>query len=329
MDDRSRTNLCRNLSVTAAMLATLGLGGCPDADRPAYVSTPGYSSAIEYHASTGRLLIGDYHDGAVRTVDPRRSDQRLLLAPHSDGRRRALRIKVDAARDRLWILDNGDVHVYAMTTARLIRRIELPAWIFGPAHYSCLPDMALDQAGAAFISSNAQTMLWRIDPLSLEVTQLEIDVDADRHKEIGFTGLAFSADGRTLFAVSAAQGSLWRLDAGTRQAAKIHLSAPIWGACAVTALPADHASVRDGRVVLLVPGGFRSGVYRVDVSADLERAEVTKVLAASAAAVSTGVALTTDVAYLLDSRLSEHPDFFGDAWPEVGSALIAPIRLGR
>ena len=80
-------------------------------------------------------------------------------------RRDVLRIREDLLRNRLWVLTPKEVRVYntATTGKRLIRKIALPNWSVVGFRNVCMPDMALDRAGSAFISSNGQARLLRID----------------------------------------------------------------------------------------------------------------------------------------------------------------------
>jgi hypothetical protein len=141
-----------------------------------------------------------------------------------------LRIRPEVQRNRLWLLDHAAVSVYDNTTGRLIRRVQLPGWIFVLRQFSCPPDLAIDPSGSAMVSSNVLPVLWRIDGERFEVTQLELALDADMDKDVGFSGLAFASDG-TLFAESGILGSLWQIDVRASSAKKLASSAPAGSAC--------------------------------------------------------------------------------------------------
>ena len=129
-------------------------------------------------------------------------------------------VRVDPARNRLWVLDLEVISVYDNTNGRRLRRIVLPEWIVLPQRYSCLPDLALDSAGTAFVSSNVLPVLWRIDPQRYEVTRIELALDTDNDKDVGFTGLSFTGDG-TLLAAGAMAAALWQIDPSAASARKI------------------------------------------------------------------------------------------------------------
>lgn len=150
--------------------------------------------------------------------------------------REALRVQVDRARGTRWELDWGNAYAYDIATGQLIRRVSLTGANLSGAHEACRPDMLLNRFGTVIISSNAQPSLWRISPSRFEIERFDIEVDSDQDKDFGFSGLAWSPGERELFAVSAATGTLWRIDLATAKASKVELSAPIPGACGLASI---------------------------------------------------------------------------------------------
>jgi hypothetical protein len=156
--------------------------------------------------------------------------------------------------------------------------LTLPGWQWVGAPYSCLPDLALGPKGEAVISSNIVPTLWRIDPETLAVSVHPLTLDTDTDKDVGFSGLAYSARDAAFFAVSGVHGSLWRIDPLLRRAQKVALSAPIHKACglAVSAGSARPAisqggvcvrTMQDDWIVSLAPDQ-RSGHVRRASCAD-------------------------------------------------------------
>jgi hypothetical protein len=143
-----------------------------------------------------------------------------------------LRVQLDRIRERGWILTPEGVRVFDIKTRQTTGTIPLPGWQWVGETFSCLPALALGPKGEALISSNAVATLWRIDPETLAVSKHEPVLDADTDKDVGFTGLAYSAEEEAFFAVSD-YGALWRIDPLFARAQKIALSAPIPKACGV------------------------------------------------------------------------------------------------
>jgi hypothetical protein len=170
---------------------------------------------------------------------------------HEDGLP-ILRFQKDAARDRGWILAPSGVLVFDFKTRSTTAHVSLPEWTFAGEEFTCLPDLALGPKGEALISSNVVPTLWRIDPVTLAVSRHELLLDADTTKDVGFTGLTYSAQQGAFFAVSHF-GALWRIDPLLRRAQKIPLSAPIAKACGVQIRPTK------GRFLSLCVGGPQGG----------------------------------------------------------------------
>jgi len=148
----------------------------------------------------------------------------------------------DSARGRVWSLAQSGVVLEVNGTETLV---SLPDWPWAyPEYAGCLPDLALGPRGDVIVTSNVAPILWRVDAQSLAVTQHRLALNDDHDKEIGFTGLVYAAQQDAYFAVSAAHGSLWRIDAQLRKARKVMLSEPLRGACAVRLEPSAQRLTR-------------------------------------------------------------------------------------
>jgi hypothetical protein len=145
----------------------------------------------------------------------------------------AMRYQVDARRERVWWLTAQGVLVKRPGSAERTL-VSIPGWTWAAVRSACWPDLALAPGGEAVITSNVLPIVWKIDPETLSVTEHPLALDADADKDVGFSGLMYSAEHGAYFAVSAAHGSLWKIDADLRRGEKIALSAPIHHACRVT-----------------------------------------------------------------------------------------------
>lgn len=147
-----------------------------------------------------------------------------------------LRVRHDPQRERIWTLTHEGVSIYSARTRERIRQLALPGWHWAGEPYSCAPDLAIGPAGEALVTSDVAPTLWRVDPATFQVTRHELALDAERDRDVGFTGLAYSAERDAYFAVSFS-GSLWRLGASLEQASKVALSELLPGACGLHAGP--------------------------------------------------------------------------------------------
>ena len=195
-----------------------------------------------------------------------------ILKAHEQGEQRALRIKVDIAHNRLWVLGLKHVYVYDITGKQLIRRVALPDW--SVAGFVCSPDMALDPSGAAYIASNAESTLWKIDAEDFGIKAQELALHAGAHRDIGFGALTFAADG-ALYALTAHEGSLWRVDVARSHANKVELSERVFGACTLKAADQTKQGGLTSHVVLCAAAGRKNqNARQIVISPDFTRGRV-------------------------------------------------------
>lgn len=141
--------------------------------------------------------------------DANRARYKDLLDKLDRGNQRVVRLRVDVARDRIWVLSLDRVHVYDAKSRSLIREVTLPDW--SVADFICPPDMALDHAGNALVSNNVQPRLLQIDANGFHTTEHQLKLVSPKRWDIGFGALAVGSDG-AIFGVSALAGTLWRID---------------------------------------------------------------------------------------------------------------------
>ena len=166
------------------LLAVTAIAGCGNIGKPSQNSPEGRA------------------DSAALPLDSQQTSDRDIL-----------RTREDVLHNRLWVLTLDEVRVYntAPTGKKLIRKIALPNWSVVGFRNVCMPDMALDRAGSAVISSNGQARLLRIDADRLELKDFAISFNEKEGRDIGFGALAFAGDG-TLLARTTPGGILWKID---------------------------------------------------------------------------------------------------------------------
>jgi hypothetical protein len=143
--------------------------------------------------------------------------------------------RTDTARSRLWVLDATGLALYDSVNRRRLRHVELPGLFLAGSDDLCPPDLAFDAAGTVFVSSDVLPIIWRVEPERFEVTRIELALDADQNKDVGFTGLSFASDG-IVIAAGATFPSLWRIDLNRASASKIASYPPSAAACEPGAL---------------------------------------------------------------------------------------------
>jgi hypothetical protein len=96
-----------------------------------------------------------------------------------------------------------------------------------------MPDFVLDRSGSAFIASNGQARLTRIDADRFALEDYAISFREREGMDIGFGALAFAADG-TLFARTTPGGMLWKIDVARASATMTDV---------IKRLPADQCAI--------------------------------------------------------------------------------------
>ena len=157
------------------------------------------------------------------------------LRNEKQGGQDVLRVREDLVRNRLWVLTSSEVRVYntAATGKRLIRTIALPNWSVVGFRNVCMPDLVLDRSGSAFIASNGQARLMRIDADRFALKDYAISFRERDGMDIGFGALAFATDG-ALFARTTPGGMLWKIDLARSSATMTDV---------VKKLPADQCAI--------------------------------------------------------------------------------------
>ena len=178
-----------------------------------------------------------------------------------------IRSQVDAANGRIWWLTREGVFVHDAKTPQK-RFVPLPGWVSVDPAYACLAALALGPNGEALVTSNILPTVWKIDPETLAVSEYALVLDADQDKDMGFSGLVYSAEHAAYFAVSEL-GSLWRIDADLTRGEKVALSAPMAKPCGV-AVGSPPKAERLSR--LCVRG--QQGDWTVQVASDQRSASV-------------------------------------------------------
>lgn len=132
-----------------------------------------------------------------------------------------LRALADSNGAHRWELQWESLSLYDAATSRLIRRFPLEGAAQSSARGMCPPDIVEGAAGAVYVTSNIQPVLWRVHPGAARAEKLDLAIDQDHSRDFGFTGLSISADGSTLYGVSSTDGAAWRLEPRAAKAYKV------------------------------------------------------------------------------------------------------------
>jgi hypothetical protein len=328
----------RRVALAAAMLGLLA--ACDGPDRWTIADASFFPVAIDHWSDDRSFLVGSYEHGAVaRMSDNGILDDRPYL-PSSvaqDGRRRALRISVDGARDRLWVLDTDRVYVYSLRSRKLLLRIGLPHGA-QVTRAGCLPDMTFNPfTGTVYVADGREPTLHAIyeDSSTEALVRTELRLHGDGRGEIGrISALAVVPGPHALLAGSAETGTLWRVDPLTGEARRIEVkdASSLRGICALRAIaasPLSHTQRGDAPHEFYFTSMTSNALYGLVLQPSLEAGRAVALTRAQALESPIGIAPIGGYVVATSSQLDRHKDLGGAAAPLMPFRLVAmPAAIG-
>jgi sugar lactone lactonase YvrE len=187
-----------------------------------------FPEGIGYDQKTRTYYVGSAADGSIQAIC--NGIATWYQQSGTDGRTKALGIKVDSARDRIFIASGDGVYVYQLSQNLLLQKV-LMAEVFNGAT-SALNDFAIDRAGNAYVTDSFNPHILQIDAQTLNFTVFA-DVSAipfGRQNDMPYNlnGLVISKDGRELIMVKTNDGSLWRLNLLSKKVDQIELAESVF-----------------------------------------------------------------------------------------------------
>lgn len=302
-----------------ALIAALGLAGCVS-DEHDWIRSPAFGArlfpaAIDYWPEAGGLVFGDYGRGTVAVLPDSGGMPHTLLKIAAAARdRRVLRVRVDRAHGRLWVLTPRTAHVFDLKSRKTVARIAWPGAV--PSPLNCLPDLALDAQGNAYISDANRPVLYRAGYSRHELRTLHIRASEPPSPTavagLGFSALALHPNGSDLLAGSAASGTLWTVSAQTGAAREIRLSKNLKGICGLAVRPRGHDGRHSGEQVrLLATLGFSDRVAHVVLADPPAETQVALCRHLPFLDTPTSVVYVPNMAVIATSHLRTHRTFNG------------------
>ncbi|EIJ41022.1 hypothetical protein BegalDRAFT_0098 [Beggiatoa alba B18LD] len=206
----------QSMRLLGFLWAFVFLSGC-QAEQSAQTEQPFYPISVAYWAAQDVFLVGSYADASIQFVEANGTKHRQFQPAYSDGRQHALRLSVDNTRQRLWVLDQDNVSLYALNNQQLLQKIALPS------QAQCQPPLTalvLDNTGAAYLSGVNCTQIYRVDPNSMQVL-------AWGNVPKPLNALILNKSAQYLFGI-AHDGSLWRIAlANPQNVMTVQLNSPL------------------------------------------------------------------------------------------------------
>lgn len=271
-------------ALPAALLVVLFaalLSGCGPA-KPSFPDLKAYPVSVASWGTDGVYLVGTLQGGDIYLLQ---SGKRVLLDGGSNARRmNAVRLKIDEARSRLWVLDLDSVSVYALSQTGGVLLAKAPLTGIKQrsklALHPCFPDMEITDSGAVLITSNQTPSIVeaRLDNSArpeISIQQFELGRDGPGARlPFGLSAISMVDGTERLLAADARDGSLWLIAQSSWGATRVTVTNGLLeGACGI-APAAFRAEKHVGRLLYYVARGFRGGIVLVELTEDLSAAKV-------------------------------------------------------
>ena len=187
-----------------------------------------YPEGVALDHRSGILYVGSDDDGSLQAIE--HGVARVFQPAGTDGRTETLGLKVDEARDRLWVVTPAAVYVYQLADGLLLKRADLAsvATVATPG----LNDLALAADGTAYVTDSFNPLLLKIDGATLTLSVFRdlagrIPYGQQNDFRYNLNGIVVAPDGRALLAVKTNEGTLWRISLETDDIAPVALTEPV------------------------------------------------------------------------------------------------------
>lgn len=271
-----------------------------------------YPTGIDYPAKRRQLVFSDYA-GAVYSMHEDGWRVAKLLNVHAHDCARSLRVRVDDARNRLWVLSAAGICVFDLQSLRLVRHLPLGD-ISEYRLASELSDIALDAAGNAYVIEAAiDPVVYRFDTDGFAVT-----VSGGKGSPRGpavytprghpLNAITVTPDGKRVLYVDAYARALFAMDLATRLRTLVAMPHHLY---AVNGLAATPRALSMEGIDLYVLSAGNSVVSVVSMDGDFKSAHI-RVQAARHLDQPLSATWVHGTLWVTNSQILRHPDMNGD-----------------
>lgn len=284
-----------------------------------------YPTGIDYWPARQMMLFGDLA-GSIYSIRENGTRVAKLMDVTALDCARVTRLRVDAARSRLWVMSASGICVYDLQSLKLTRHLP----IGDMSRYRLtngLTDMALDAQGNAYaIDTGIDPVVYRIEAATFAVAAWNKAAPLDgpgvySPRHFPLNAIAVTPEGKHILYVNAYTGTLNVLDTGSKQQSMVSMSHKLY---AVNALVAAPSAASAGGIDLYAVSASNNSVTVVGLDGDLKtaraRAYATKHLDNPLAGTMVQGSL-----FVTNSRLLQHPEMNGDRDTRLSFSIA---RLG-
>ncbi len=300
-------------SVSLALV--LALCGCSSDKSVIDLQDKVYPTGIDHWPAKSAVIFGDF-GGSIYSIREDGTRVIRLMYIRDIDCARVTRIRVDEARNRLWVMSASGICVYDLQSLRLTRHLS----IGDMSNYRLangLADIALDSQGSAYaIDNGIDPVVYRIESATFAVAVWNKDTPPTSPgvyspRNFPLNAVAATPDGRHILYVNAYTGKLHVLDITSKQHSMVSMPDTLY---AVNALVAAPSATNSGTTDLYALSASNNSVTVVGLDGGLKtavaRAYATKYLDNPLAAT-----WVRGSVFVTNSQLLRHPGISGDRDP--------------
>jgi DNA-binding beta-propeller fold protein YncE len=308
--------LASRITIASVSLAlALALCGCNSnsSDRSVIdLQDKTYPTGIDHWPAKSVVIFGDF-GGSIYSI--REDGTRVIKL--TDIREidcaRVTRVRVDEARNRLWVMSASGICVYDLQSLQLTRYLP----IGDMSHYRLangLTDIALDPQGNAYaIDSGIDPVLYRIESATFavamwnKVTPKSVPgVYSPRHFPLN--AIVVTPQGGHVLYVNAYSGELHVVDISSKQRSTVSMPQTLYG---VNALVAAPSTTSPGGIDLYAVSARNNSITVVGIDSDLKNARA-RIYATKYLDNPLAGTLVRGSVFVTNSQLLRHPELSGD-----------------
>ena len=305
----------RTTAAGASLALALVLGGCgADHSDTAVVDLQdkAYPTGIDHWPEKRAVIFGDF-GGRIYSIREDGTRVTQLMDIRETDCARVTRLRVDEARNRLWVMSASGICVYDLQTLNLTRHLPVGEL----SHYRLangLTDIALDSQGNAYaIDTGIDPVVYRIESATFAVAvwnkvtpPSSPGVYSPRHFPLN--AVAVTPQGGHLLYVNAYSGTLHVLDIASKQLSTVSMPHTLF---AVNTLVAAPSTTSAGGIDLYAVSARNNSVTVVGMDGDLKTAR-SRVYATKYLDNPWAGAWVRGSVFVTNSQLLGHPEISGD-----------------
>jgi hypothetical protein len=268
-----------------------------------------YPTGIDHWPAKGAVVFGDF-GGSIYSILENGTRVRKLMDIQEIDCARVTRVRVDEARNRLWVMSASGICVYDLQSLQLKRHL-LVGDMSNYRVANGLTDIALDPQGNAYATdTGVDPVVYRIESATYAVAIWNKvtapsgpGVYSPRHFPLN--AIAVTPQGGHVLYVNAYSGQLHVLDIATKQQAKVSMRQALYAVNALVAAPSANG------IDLYAVSARNNSITVVGIDADLKNAR-SRVYATKYLDNPLAGTMVRGSMFVTNSQLLGHPDIGGE-----------------